>query len=48
MANWSTIIEDKASGKITAFVTVGGSVITVVAYNWQWLLNILSSVFGIK
>ena len=48
MANWTNIHEDRATGKITALVTVGGSVITIVAYNWNWLLTILSTVFGIK
>lgn len=48
MANWVKITEDKKSGKITAFVKVGCVVIPIVAYNWQWLLNFLSTVFGIK
>lgn len=48
MANWTHIYKDHHTGKITAIVTVGGSVITVVAYNWNWLLTILSTVFGIK
>lgn len=48
MAEWTKITEDRATGKITALVTVGGSVITIVAYNWNWLLTILSTVFGIK
>lgn len=48
MATWKKITEDKDTGKITALVTVGGSVVTVIGYNWQWILNILSMVFGIK
>lgn len=46
--SWTRIIEDRKTGRLTALVTVGGSVITVVAYNWNWLMTILSTVFGIK
>lgn len=48
MAIWTKITENKSTGEITALVTVGGSVVTVIGYNWQWILNIFSTVFGIK
>lgn len=39
----------KENGIWRAIVAVGsGATITVIATNFQWLLNILATVFGIK
>lgn len=49
MAEWTKITEDKDTGEITVKVKVAaGIIIPVVGYNWDWILNILSTVFGIK
>ena len=48
--NWTNITDNSNNGGlIKVLVALGsGGVVTVVASNWNWMLNILSTVFGIK
>lgn len=48
-SDWVKITDNtKSGGSVWAWVTVGGTAIGVVGANWQAVLNILASVFGIK